>query len=387
MNLHLKLAEQELSSLLPTISGQRDSMGVVFNLSRLSINKEGSEHVSIALNILHDHLRSYNGDIFLFKNGDIVLNVASQNTKAVFESIYQLRYLFADDPLAYHKDGRENEDFCLTFFSHNWSVFIKHLSSKIANDDTPLPGIEYSDSLFEVLSFHVENSLSNVSWEKVIKTRPICLIAKGGKPKNVINHINIDLESLRHELRQSLDIVLNRNLFNFVREVIDLRLLIKLLSVMRENPQHPAKYVNLSTSTLESEEFAIFNDGISEHDRRNLIIGIHISDVFRELSDFMRLKDKLLSMGYKLCLHGLDVQSFLMMDRKALGFDLLKLKWQPDILKQDYHIFEADLRAKVQSTGVSRVIFADCDSNNALAIGQSFSISLFQGKLIDKICQ
>lgn len=385
MNLHLKAAEQHLTELLPAIGAQHDAIGVIFNLSRLSITKEGSDHIAIALNILNDHLRNLPGDIFLFQNGDLILQVHSQNTKAVFESVYQLRYLFADDPLAYHRDGRENEEFCLTFFPHNWQLFIQHLQSKIANDDHQAAVPQYRESLFEILSNEVESALSEVSWERVIRTRPISHISQN-KAKLVINHFNIDLESLRRELCQSLDIVINRNLFNFVREVIDLRLLIKLLASIRETKGGPARYVNLSTSTLESEEFTIFNEGIQESDRKNMIIGIHVSEVFRELSEFMRLKDRLLSLGYKLCLHGLDVQSFLMMDRKALGFDLLKLKWQPDILKQDYHLFEDDLREKVHISGVSRVIFADCDSKHALSIGQNLSISLFQGKLIDKMC-
>jgi hypothetical protein len=55
------------------------------------------------------------------------------------------------------------------------------------------------------------------------------------------------------------------------------------------------------------------------------------------------------------------------------------------VLKQNYHEYEAELKAKIQATGASRVIFADCDSRNAFALGQSLGLVLFQGSFIDKL--
>ncbi|MFN8833351.1 MAG: hypothetical protein ACK5WS_06160, partial [Alphaproteobacteria bacterium] len=65
MNLYINEASNRLLSALPKVAKLCDATAMHINLKHLKqSDQDSSDYLSIAINILRDHLRSYTGDIY-----------------------------------------------------------------------------------------------------------------------------------------------------------------------------------------------------------------------------------------------------------------------------------------------------------------------------------
>ncbi len=388
MNLYTQAAEQRLESAVnSSLIGVSNASAVVFNLSRLAVKRDNNDHINIAANILKDQLKSSLGEIYLLKDGDLVLVLKSATPKQIFESIYQIRYLFADDALAYDK-GIENNDFCMMFDSNrNWDNFLQYCKIKIdsaANDNKFIDFRQQTrktTSLLAVISGQIEDALAGIDWSQVVSITPISTDPSAVVCKKIIDNISFDADLLRTFLGHNKDLITNANLFAYVREFVEIRILIRILNLIASG-YSSALLFKLSLNVLNGEEFRIFNEALPEEKKKNLIIGIHISEVYKNLGEFFELRDYLKSSGFKLCLCGLDNISFLNTDRNLLGFDLMKIKWQSSLVKQNYEENFRELQMKVQVSGSSRIILSQCESVKAIEVGKALGLNLFHGSYI-----
>jgi hypothetical protein len=388
MNLYTQAAEQRLESAInSTLLGVNNTTAIIFNLSQLGVKRDNNDHINIAANILRDQLKSSLGEIYVLKDGDLVLVLKSGTQKQIIESIYQIRYLFADDSLAY-TNGIENSDFCLLYDSaNNWDSFLEYCKSKIENVANDNSFVNFRNaknkttSLLSIISSQIEDALMGIDWGQVINVTPITTNPDSANYLKVIDNVSFDADILRTFLGHNRDMITNANLFAYVREFVEIRILIKVLNLIAAG-HNSALLFKLSLNILRGEEFRIFKEALTEDKKKNLIIGIHISDVYKSLADFFELKKSLSQQGFKLCLCGLDNISFLNVDRQMLGFDLMKLKWEPSILKQSYDDNMQALKTKIQVSGSSRVILSNCESVKALEIGRKLGLNLYQGNYI-----
>ncbi|MCH7796767.1 MAG: hypothetical protein IH900_16720, partial [Proteobacteria bacterium] len=74
-----------------------------------------------------------------------------------------------------------------------------------------------------------------------------------------------------------------------------------------------------------------------------------------------------------------------LINREELGFDLVKLQWSPDLFDQLHGFRGAGLRQAAQDMGAERLILNRCDSEQALEVGESLGITLYQGHLLDEM--
>ncbi len=388
MNLYTQAAEQRLESAVnSTLVGVNNISAVVFNLSKLGTKRDSNDHINIAANILKDQLKASLGEIYVLKDGDLVLVLKSGAPKQILESIYQIRYLFADDALAYN-EGVENDNFCSVYdSSKNWSYFLEYCKLKIQNAANDNQFVDFrqqtkrSTSLLSLISGQIEDALAGIDWGQVINITPIATDPSAVVCSKVIDNISFDADILRTFLGHNKDLTTNANLFSYVREFVEIRILIRVLNLLTSG-HHSALIFRLSLNVLNGEEFRIFNEALPEEKKKNLIIGIHISDVYKNLADLFELRDRLKNQGFKLCLYGLDNVSFLNTDRNLLGFDLMKLKWQPSLLKQSYEENLHALKTKIQVSGSSRIILTHCESVKAIEIGKALGLNLFHGSYI-----
>ncbi len=110
-------------------------------------------------------------------------------------------------------------------------------------------------------------------------------------------------------------------------------------------------------------------------------------DVYSDLGGYFFARDVLRERGFKFCLDGMNHHSLPLIDREALGFDLVKLFWHLDLYDQLDGAYRDQLHRAVQQIGPERLILARCDSEQALEVGRSLSAALFQGRLIDSLLQ
>ena len=118
------------------------------------------------------------------------------------------------------------------------------------------------------------------------------------------------------------------------------------------------------------------------------MIELQLVDIFADVSEFFFARDYLSEKGYRLCVDGVTHHSLPLVDRKALGTDLVKVLWSPAFIDESP---DEGKREKVQQAidrcGKSRVVLARCDSPEAVRFGHQLGITMFQGRFLDALMQ
>src|SRR5690606_1038125 len=93
-----------------------------------------------------DLYKQQEGGIFLCRDADIFVVYKGEDRPLLEKGVFQLRYLFVDDPLAYDTNGDENPDFCrvydLAFQWHEFHDVCRRKFGKVAKtveEDTSAP--------------------------------------------------------------------------------------------------------------------------------------------------------------------------------------------------------------------------------------------------------
>src|SRR5262249_49924197 len=108
-----KDAEAKLLETIGSIKDEANSWrGMHFRFSQLLEHYRSDYQVKIAVNLINDLLKANQGGIFVCADTNIFVAVRNVTKNQLDKVIFQLRYLFMDDPLAYNSDGQENPEFC-----------------------------------------------------------------------------------------------------------------------------------------------------------------------------------------------------------------------------------------------------------------------------------
>jgi EAL domain-containing protein (putative c-di-GMP-specific phosphodiesterase class I) len=232
----------------------------------------------------------------------------------------------------------------------------------------------------------IQEGLAMADVSATICRQPVCAVVQGQGPRVVFHEVYTSIEALRRMLTPNVDLHANRWLFQAMTQYLD-RATIEYLNA-RDDAQSSSSFsMNLNVSTLQSPEFLELADRLSEKIRGSLIVELQLVDVYADLAGFFRVRDELHARGFKFCLDGIDHLTLPLIDRQALGFDLVKLIWQPELHEKLEGEAGDALREAAKRNGPDRMILARCDSSQALAAGRSMGIALYQGRLIDGLCE
>lgn len=392
----------ELATSLKDYSG--DYYSIHYHLSDLQEQYRSEYQIKIAINILKDLFKGLEFSVFLCKDSDIFLIYRGKDRSLLEKSIFQVRYLFMDDPLAYSADGFENEDFCTVYdLEFQWRDFFTvckakaqqqeataqlsqqieqklHAPSKTSEGKTPQKQQFLSPSLLHEIS----NTLKTMDISSALRSQTICAAIKGKQIKPLYQEMYVNIAHLKKLLRIDVDVFSSKPLFKYLTELLDKR----LLFLMRDQFStyfHVPLSLNMNVKTLLSEEFAAFDAMIKPKYKASIVLEINIADVFEDLSAFTIARKAVQKLGYRICLDGLDSLAMMQIDRETLGCDLLKLKWNPDMASEHHAEENKRLATAITKAKPSRVILCWCDDQKAVNFGHSVGISLFQGRHFDKI--
>ena len=376
---------------------QRYPMGrraIVIHLSRLRPDNRRSHHIRIAANTFESLVKQFDGQIFLLQNADIVFVCKDASIAVIDEAIMRLRYLFGDDPLAAELDEtgpdrfatwydleRDYQDFlALAEAMYEHEVKRKKRLAAIAG------GVQRDErqpmdpqSLAELVTIIARADLSNI-----MRRQSICAIMGDASPKPVFREIYISIPDLRDTIMPKRDIASDRWLFQHLTQHLDRR----VLAMLRRNddPSIAHSYsLNLNISTLLSQEFHQFDQSLRAGARGSIVIELQKADIFADLGAYIFARDFLKERGYRVCLDGVSAVTLGYIDREGLGLDLVKMFWTPDMADPLRTERITAFRDAVERTGRSRIILARCDSEEAVAFGQSMGLRLFQGRHIDRL--
>jgi hypothetical protein len=388
-----KGAEAKLLEIVNSLRGTPDGYYALhYNLSRLRDEFRSEYQIKIAVNVLNDLFKALDSIAFVMQDSDIILLYNGTNRALLEKAIFQLRYLFMDDPLGYTDDGFENEDFCTVYdLEFQWRDFFAACQKKagkeqfVEEERSPTNKIETptgSRTKLHVFSptylVQILSEMQNIDISPALRSQPICAMVKGKPPKVLFKEVYTNINHLQQSFSLNVDLMSSRTLFKYFSEALDKQMLVSI----KDKATSPIS-INLNVKTLFSEEFSAFDALIDQKHKSSIIIEINIADVFEDVSKFIVAKDEVQKMGYRICLDGLDEISFAQIDRKALGFDLAKLKWNVEMANNDNQ--ENPLTEAVKKCGANRIILCHCDSQHAIDYGKSIGISLFQGRHIDNV--
>lgn len=377
MNLYINDAESRLRSSIHALNNAKDATGICFHLSKLINAAEPSNSNSIALNVIRDQFKNCLGDIYAFKNGDVIIVYRGRNEKTIKDCVYQVQYLFSDD--------NDQLSFSETFFSpfyniydrSNWDRFIAHCDNSTKFLDRDKKSEHFKGSLIGLFSSIIEDLIEQANWDVLVRQSGVYKDTGKGQPAKVLDEIHIDIDALAYIIGENFDIVENSYLRSFLREFLDIKLLLKLLELIRRDPGKDAYLLALSLNTLSSLEFRELSNSISEAVKRRIIIGVSVADVFSDLTYFLKVREELLRDGYKLCLDSLDYLSFMQVDRNSLGFDLMRLSKPKAENMTNFSEIEQQIADKIAVSGSSRVIL-EVGSRNDIDLGRKLGVVLFQ---------
>lgn len=376
MNLYINEAESRLKSALPSLERSRDAIGIHFALSKMRHKIENTEHIGIAVNVLRDQLKSTIGDIYSFRDGDIIIIYRGKNEKLIQDCIFQVQYLFSDESKQLSLVGDFYEQYCGVYHPHTWTDFIELCDKKIAqfmNDNKPV----FKGSMVAMFSSIIEDTLCNIDWSVIVKTSPIFKYDANGTKTQVFDEIFVDVDSISYILGESFDLKANKYLYSYLKELLDLKLLLRLVHSISAGQEDNVYLLNLNLSTMQLEEFWQLAESLPESIKRRIIIAISVSEVFHDLSACLGMRERIIAHGFKLCLDDLDYLSFMQIDRNSLGFDLVRIKHKDDLDYAQLVELEQQLSSKISISGSTRVIL-NTNSKESIDLGRKLGIILFQ---------
>ncbi len=419
--INLRSAEVKLVEMLNTKREPEGWQAVHFHLSDLLEQYKSEYQIKIAVNLINDLLKSYEGGIFLLQDHSIVV-LCDQLEKTVLNKlVFQLRYLYMDDPLAYTDEGHENPGFCTIFeLARDWQRFFDICTRRMAasmrakpdapatpdtenvprrpvlesslpsmqqapaasmvSDNTPMPATRgFSGSLATI-----EQDIRVADLSQVIREQPVCTVAKNLAVRRVFDELYIHIAHLRQIVNTDVDFLSNRWLFKYLTHTLDERMLDLILGDTEKFISNPIS-ININVETLLSSGFDAFDAAIKPKDKASIVLEIPVVDVFADITAFMVARKEMQKRGYRVCLDGITIDSFLNIDRSKLQLDLIKVQWNAAVDEDLKSKSNADLVKAVADCGSNRIILCRCDNRQAVEFGQALGISLFQGRYVDSL--
>jgi EAL domain-containing protein (putative c-di-GMP-specific phosphodiesterase class I) len=390
------------AKLLEVTSGLKASpdgyYALHYHFSKLQEEFRSDYQIKIAVNVLGDLFKGLDAILFILKDCDIVVLYNGSNRGLLEKSIFQLRYLFMDDYLAYTQEGFENEDFCSVYdLEFQWRDFFVACKQKLGKniEEMERPRIKETKDIIaspkgnrsklQIFSHsnldNIASEIENIDIGTCLRSQAVCAVLKTDEPKILFKEIYTNISELQHLLSSNIDLMSNKTLFKYLTKTLDKKVLNSLKE--RQNSNKSSISINLNIKTLFTEEFADFDAKIPIAQKSSIIIEISVADIFEDIQQFMIAQREIQNLGYRICLDGLDDLSFMHINRQNMGFDLAKLRWNPKMgttSTKDKSLIEA-----IKICGKNRIILCHCGSKEAIEYGKKVGISLFQGRYIDAI--
>jgi EAL domain-containing protein (putative c-di-GMP-specific phosphodiesterase class I) len=364
------------------------------HLSKLRPYNRRDQHLRIARNTFENLVRSYEGQIFALANVDIVFICKGATTAALDAAVLKMRYLFSEDPIAQGDDPATGDKFCTWYdLERDYDDLLAAAEKIVAERERrnteetaaawrrPAPALTplEPDQLGRVVQALARADLSNV-----IRRQPICAVLAGAPPQPIFTELFVSIADLQRVVAPQTHLGSNRWLFQYLTETLDKRML-ATLPKLDDSSVSARISINLNVATLLSQEFLNFDAALRGNARGTLVIELQAIDVFADLGSFIFTRDFVRERGYRLCLDGLSHLTAPLIDREKLGLDLLKIVWSSDMCDPAMDRRLADIKELIGRAGEARVILCRCDNADAISIGQSLGITLFQGRHVDAL--
>ena len=143
--------------------------------------------------------------------------------------------------------------------------------------------------------------------------------------------------------------------------------------------------MGLNVATLLSDRFLSFDANLEAATRGTIIFELQAIDIFADLGAYIFARDFVKERRYRICLDGVTDLTLPFIDGERLGLDLVKIVWNPDMLGGGRTARRQEFSDLVAGFGRARTILCRCGGEEAVTLGRSLGIELFQGRHIDSL--
>lgn len=374
---------------------------VHIHLSRLKPQNRREQHIRVAVNTFQELVSQYDGQVFVLSSCDLVFLFKDAKISDIDEAVMRLRYLFSEDPLAQGNDEEDLARFCTWYnIQANYNAFLETVeklyedeqrrerrlaaAAEAAGDTDENP--EDRAPLKPEQLGRLETFLERADLSSVLRRQHICAVIGENAPQSIFKELFISIGDLAQTVLPDVDLAANRWLFQHLTQTLDRRML-KLLGRADDSDLFSSFSLNLNIETLVHPDFIEFDKSLRTGSRGTIVIELQPVDVFADFNAFMFARDFAHEKGYRICLDGIGINFFEMIERKKMEVDLVKLVWTPELAKEANEARHQAIATHIAETGKSRIILSRCDTPAAIRLGQSLGITMFQGRYIDSLLQ
>jgi len=367
------------------------------HLSCLKPSDSSEEIIRTAVSIFEPMASSSDARIFALKNLDLYLFFVNSAYDLVKTNVEEVRELFSDDPLISEEDNSKQkfvtwydieQDFDLILQSIQNLAQTEHKKkTKEGGRKDARAALKAKQKIGYPLTprvlAKVETALARADLSSLVRRQFICRVDTQMVPEKLFSELFISIKDLRETILPDVNLASNRWLFQHLTKTLDKRML-AMLGKSDVIPYSGDLSFNMNVTTVLSPEFITFNEKISAGRRGSLIIEFQKEDIFSDLGAFIFARDFAQNKGYKICIDGLTLETFPILDRKSLGADLVKLIWHPDLTNKGEELNEK-IRTMVKFGGGDPIVMCRCDGRDAIDFGRSVGIEIFQGRHVETL--
>ena len=337
---------------------------VQIHLSKLQPHHHREHHIRIAFSTFEDRVKVLDGQLFQVENKDIFFIFQQATPLEVDNAIKHLRVLFTEDPLAHDADG----EFCTWYdFTRHYDQLhsvVEAMHNEVQKRNKRLADISQVTAKPPITPHRLGElveSIARADLSNVMRRQSIFAILGGQAPQQILRELFISIGDLQKLILPDYDILADRWLFQALTETLDKRMLAMLMK--NDDADIADSFsLNLNVSTLLSPEFLAFDRSLRATVRGSIVIELQLMDIFADISAYTFARDFAHDRGYRVCLDGLTAFTLPFVDREKLGLDLVKLRWDREMMIGDTSGLADKMRAEVSRIGRPRVILCRVDT-------------------------
>jgi EAL domain-containing protein (putative c-di-GMP-specific phosphodiesterase class I) len=385
----LKSQEASLVDTARRIAKDRQGrFAVHIHLSDLRPHPRREQFIRIATRTFDHLVTRMDAQVFLLGNLDIMLVTKNTRMADIDESIYKLRALFHEDPIAFADPVTGEDRFC-TWYNllqeyESWLRIVAELASDERNPrrargkKAAQPELAGMDP--ERLA-HVANSLQRLNIASIIrKQAAVDVGAVPGSARIMFEEYTISVMDLQRAVAPDVNLLSDRWLFQELSMTLDER----MLSVMARVPLAvEGLSLNLNIPTVLSDDFLAFRDRMEQSGGGRILVELQPIDIFGDLAAYARARARIRDFGFTVILDGMNHLALQFIDPGELEPDIVKIIWSNEV--KDLLIGERaeEFARLLDKVGRERVLLSRCDSEHAVRWGIDLGVTKFQGRYID----
>ena len=357
-------------------------------------NSKSAQRTSL-VEIFENAVKKSKSELFNLPNDDVVIIYDKDLDDEMSACLVKLRFIFNDEPLIRDAADLKEVGF-ISFFDLNIDVekfqgFIKSIYDNYSMDkpgtriERPQANYKRNIKRKELNASDlakVKKILSVADCSSLIRRQSVCAVIGNAPPQPIFEEVYISIPDLRDTLLPDVDLMANPWLFFSLSETLDKRVL-EIINRHDDGSLIGNFSININVSTILSDDFLVFDDNINDSMRSTIVLELQLVDIFSDIKSFLLAKNFAQARGYKVCIDGITVDKLKYLNREQLNCDLIKIIWHPDfmdVVNEDGHFTDY-----INKSERAKLILCRIDNVEAVEVGNSLGINLYQGRYIQRM--